>query len=614
MPPGIDPAEIRACADVLIASPAIAPSVRRARLLRYLIDRTLAGEGSQITEYGIGLDVFEKPPTFDPRMESIVRTESSRLRQKLKEYYAAEGRLDRILINLPSRSYVPVFTFSKPEAALSGIADVKRNRHLGLVAAFGIVGGLTAGLLVWNFNRAAGHPIGSLVVLPFQSLSADRRDDYLADGVTEELTNDVAQWKDIRIVARTSAAQFKDKGTDIREIGRKLKVDAVLEGSVAKQGDRIRITAQLNHTSDGYHLWSKAYDARSEDIMAVQQEIAQSIAATVRKLGGQAPQGVPRAPTTNPEALDLYLQGSYQRSRLTPDSLKRSVALFEASTRKDPTYARAFLALAGSEYELVSLTSESPFEGEPRAKVSLRKVLELDPRNADAHALLAKIAYDLDWTWPSAEREFQSALEQGARSDARASYGWALATRGRFSEAQAECQAAESSDPLGFGPRSCQFWTWYLQRKYPEARSVLRGMLDLNPDSLYAHALLGLIAAIQHDCGESQTQFGWVASKYAIPVTKIGLAYASACAGERERASRYLKEATTAKGLGYTSPYQLAIGYAFLDDKEAAIRYLRKSADDREGQIHYLKYDPVFDGIRSDPRYIELERMVGLDP
>jgi tetratricopeptide (TPR) repeat protein len=139
-------------------------------------------------------------------------------------------------------------------------------------------------------------------------------------------------------------------------------------------------------------------------------------------------------------------------------------------------------------------------------------------------------------------------------------------------------------------------------------------MLDLNPDSLYAHALLGLIAAIQHDCGESQTQFGWVASKYAIPVTKIGLAYASACAGERERASRYLKEATTAKGLGYTSPYQLAIGYAFLDDKEAAIRYLRKSADDREGQIHYLKYDPVFDGIRSDPRYIELERMVGLDP
>jgi adenylate cyclase len=251
---GIDSAEIRACADALLASPAFVSSGRRARHLRYLIERTLAGEGPQITEYGIGLDVFERPATFDPRIESIVRTEVSRLRQKLKEFYAAGGPTDRIVIEIPSRSYVPVFTLSKPGTPLTEMSAPKRNRRLAWMAAVGIVAGITAGLLAWKSHPAAGHSIRSLVVLPFQSLSADRRDDYLADGVTEELTNNVAQWKDIRIVARTSASQFKNKGADIREIGRKLNVDAVLEGSVAKQGDRVRITAQLNHTSDGYHL------------------------------------------------------------------------------------------------------------------------------------------------------------------------------------------------------------------------------------------------------------------------------------------------------------------------------------------------------------------------
>ena len=611
---GIDPTDIRATADALLASSAFAFSGRNGQLLRYLIERTLAGEGPQITEYGIGLDVFERPTTFDPRLESIVRTEVSRLRQKLKQFYATESPTVRIVIEIPSRSYVPVFTLSDRATPLTAMPAAERNRPLAWMAAVAIVTGIMAGLLIWKFQPAAGHFIGSLVVLPFQSLSADRRDDYLADGITEELTNNVAQWKDIRIVARTSAAQFKNKGADIREIGRKLHVDAVLEGSIAKQGNRIRVTAQLNHTSDGYHLWSKVYDLRSQDMMAVQQEIAGSIATTVRKLGGQVPQSVYPAPTTNSEALDLFLQGTYQYSRLTPDSLKKSIVLYQAAIRKDPNYARSFLSLAASEYELAVMTVESPSDASRRMKAALRKALELDPHIPDAHGLMAKIAYDLDWSWPTAEREFQFELERGSRSVSRASYGWALATRGRFAEAQAACQAAESSDPLGSGPRSCQFWTWYLQRKYPEARNVLRGMLDLTPDSLYAHALLGLIAAIQQDCIESQKQFGWVAGKYALPVAKIGLAYASACAGETQRARRYLKEAETSSGSGYTSPYQLALGYAFLDDKEASIRYLRKSAGDREGQIHYLKYEPVFDRLRSDPRYVELEKTVGLEP
>jgi tetratricopeptide (TPR) repeat protein len=298
---------------------------------------------------------------------------------------------------------------------------------------------------------------------------------------------------------------------------------------------------------------------------------------------------------------------------MTPDSLRKSVALFEEATRKDPSYARAYFALADAESELVGMTSEPALAGSERVRASLRKVLELEPNFPDAHGALAKIAYDSDWDWPHAEREFQLALDQGARSGTRASYGWALTTRGRFSDAQIQCQAAEGLDPLGIGPRTCQFWIYYFQHKYPEAKRVLTALLDMNPDSLYAHALLGLIAAIQHDCGESQAQFGTIAAKYTLPVTKIGLAYASACAGDATRAREDLREAEAMKGFGYTSPYQLALGYAFLNDKQEAIRYLRKSAADHEGQIHYLKYDPVFDGIRSDPQFRELEKMVGLE-
>ncbi len=646
---------IRAYLETVLAAPAFAPSPRRAKLLRYLVHRTLAGEGPQITEYGIGLDVFDKPAAFDPRLESLVRTEVSRLRQKLKDHYAGEGQADAFRIEFLPRSYVPLITIAPevitiapavitiapevitiapevitiapevitvapaagPPPAVSVEVEAPRPRKRNFsayLAALGIAAALAGGFAILRTRSTAGNQIKSLVVLPFENLSPNHENEYLADGLTEELTNVFAQWKDVRVVARTSAFQFKGKGADIREIGRKLNVDAALEGSVAKQGDRIRITAQLIGTSDGYHLWSKAYDARSEDMMAVQQEIAASIAGTAHNLDRTVPDRVATAPPTNPEALDLYLQGSYQLSRYTPDSVKKSILLFQSAGAKDPRYARAFLGIASAEFELIGLTAQPPLAGVERVRAALRKVLELDPRSADAHGLLAKIAYDYDWDWPTAEREFQLALEQGARPGIRAAYGWGLATRGRFSEAHHQCRIAQSADPLGMGPRSSQFWAYYFEHNYPQAKKTLRGLLDLNPDSIYAHALLGLIAALEKNCAESSTQFEWVARTYPMPVGKCGLAYASACRGDRARAVQYLKEAAAATKPMYTSPYQLALGYAFLHDKDKALAYLSQSAADREGQIHYLKYEPVFEELRSDPRYVALEKRVGIQP
>jgi TolB-like protein len=290
---------IRAQLEQVLSAPAFASSARRAQLLRYLVERALTDDHEGVNEYAIGVDVFGRPPSFDPRIESIVRTQVSRLRQRLAEYYADEGRQDRILIEIPLRSYTPAFVFRQERAATPAapapatqlLGPTQRRRPIAapiaamVAIAIAILLGVAIAALHLSSNRA-NLPIRSLVVLPFENYSADGAGQYLADGLTEELTNDFANWQEIHVVARTSAFQYKGKGADVRQIGRELGADAVLEGSLAKQGDHIRVTAQLNRAADGYHLWSQSYETRTLDMLTVQQEIAQAIAAAVRKLGG----------------------------------------------------------------------------------------------------------------------------------------------------------------------------------------------------------------------------------------------------------------------------------------------------------------------------------------
>ena len=256
------------------------------------MEHTLAGEGDKVSEYAIGLDVFQKPASFDPRIESVVRTEVSRLRQRLKDYYADEGRKDPIVIDFPQRSYAATFEFPKqadlqePQLIRRDTATfVNRGVILGGACAkfaahdscgFSRCRARVGGYEYWKSRSNPGGgklPLNSIVVLPFENYSVNGADQYLADGMTEELTNDLAEWRDLRVVARTSAYAFKGKGEDVRKIGKDLNVDAVLEGSFTKQGDRIRITAQLNRTSDGYHLWSHSYESQSSDLMAVQDQV-----------------------------------------------------------------------------------------------------------------------------------------------------------------------------------------------------------------------------------------------------------------------------------------------------------------------------------------------------
>lgn len=612
--------QIRAYLDALTASPAFTSSPRRTKLLRYLVEKTLAGNGEQISEYGMGLDVFDKPSSFDQRIESVVRNEVSRLRKQLKEYYAGEGRGDRIVIDIPMRSYCPVFEFrdvetsparSEPAPILAPVPPARHWKTVILWAGLAL-GVAAAGLVLWRVKNPSPGPLRSLAVLPFQNLSPQKENEYLADGMTEELTNDFAQWKDLRVVARTSASQFKGKAVDVREIGRRLNVDAILEGSFAKQGDRIRITAQLNRTSDGYHLWSKAYDARSGDVLGVQQEISQAIAATVRSLGQKLPEPAIHPTTTNLEAHDLYLRGSYVLSLKNTDSLTKGLALLEQAVNKDPNYAMAYLQIADTEFALLAAGMIPPDEGPRRIKTALENAIRADPRCAEAHGMMAGLIHSQDWDWPRAEAEFKLAIEQGAGAVTHSLYGWSLTTQGRFAEALTQLEIAQDLNPLGTGQRMNEASLFIFQRRYGDARNTINGLLREHPDMASAHGDLTTIAALERDCDAMQSQVDWeyrVDPKADLTLDRTGV---SACRGDEEPSRRYLSK--IAASAPPQASFDLAEASAYVHETNLALSFLEKAADAKISGILNMRVDPVFDGIRNEPRFIALEKRLGLQP
>jgi TolB-like protein/Tfp pilus assembly protein PilF len=617
--------EIRAYVRKLLTTPQFTLSSRRGQLLAYLVDHTLAGDADKINEYAIGLDVFQRPTTFDPRIESLVRTEFSRLRQRLKDYYAKEGSGDPIAIEFPPRSYAAAFEFrDAAEAAKPAVmpqlvpAAARPSRGLSRLALaisiLAVAAVAIAAYTAWKQHAAklaASGPIRALVVLPFENDSSNHEAEYIADGVTDELTNDLAQWRDLRVVARTSAFAFKGKGEDVRQIGRQLNVDAVLEGSFTKDGDQIRVTAQLNRTSDGYDLWSHSYDAQSSDLLHVEEQVANSIAAAIRQVGGSGTGAPPQIhlATTNPEALDLYLQAEYQYNIRTPDSLKMAAQLYGQAIEKDPNFARAYLGQAYSEIAQASLTTMTQMEMIPKAREAARRALELDPELGEAHGLLADMLYVRDRDWSESEIEFRRGLDLGAGAETRARYGWSLATRGRFTEAHEQDRLAAEQDPLSETPPLDEFFAYNFERKLDGQKKVLARMLKIRPDFLGAHALTVVMAVQQRDCATTRSEADWIANTYpAVPVTQTVLAFAAACEGNAAEAHSLIQQMIAAD----VPHYQVAIAYALLHDKDNAIDQLNKAADAYEMQVYYLRYDPFFDEIRTDPRYEAIEKRVGL--
>ena len=467
-------------------------------------------------------------------------------------------------------------------------------------------------------SATTGTSLPSIAVLSFTNMSADKDQEYFCDGMAEEIINALTRVEGLRVVARTSAFAFKGKSEDIREIGRKLDVRMVLEGSVRKAGGRLRITAQLINVADGYHLWSERYDRQMEDVFAIQDGISQAVVNTLKiKLVGERETVFVKRPTENLEAYNLFLKGRFFWSKRTEEGLKKGIQYFQQAIRKDPGYAFAYAGLADSYSLLCSYHILSPNDAIPSARVAATKAMELDNTLAEAYEALAHVRILHDWNWLDAEREFRRAIELNpAYATAHQRYSLYLTVMGQMDAAIAEIGRAQELDPLSLIINTDVGLVFYTAGQYDRAIEQCRQALEIDPNFSVAHFALGLTyeqrGMYEQAIAELQKA---ITLSGDLTVVKAALGHVYAASGNSREAKKVLDELHAVSKRRYVSPYSIAVIYAGLGENDRAVEWLQKSYEERSvWLIHlHLKVDPRLQMLHQDPRFLALLKKMGLE-
>ena len=464
----------------------------------------------------------------------------------------------------------------------------------------------------------SAHPkapkIASLAVLPLKNLSADPAQEYLADGMTEEVIGRLSMIRGLRVISRTSAMQFKDTRLSTPEIARKLGVDALVEGSVMREGNRIRVHAQLIRASTDEHFWSESYDRELGDALTLESEVAQSIAEKVEvTVTGEERARLVAARPVSPEAYESYLQGMFAKGNSKAEVEKR-IAWFDEAIRKDPTFAQAYLGLADSYENLGTVfVGAPPSETRPKVIKAARKALELDPDLAEAHVLLAGI-YMRQWKWAEADAEYKRALDLNP-NDAGAHDGvsdWLLC-HGHMEEALAWARRARELDPLGPSGHTIGFALFNAHR-YDEAIREFREVLVLRPDDRLPLWPLGWALIFNHQAKEAIPVLEKAASVTdRSPGVISALIWAYADAGRRADALRLLGELKKRQQMGYVPAGAFVNAYLGLGDNDEAFAWFERAYEEQSNILIFIKVSPWFDSVRGDPRFQDLVRRVGLN-
>ena len=453
----------------------------------------------------------------------------------------------------------------------------------------------------------------AIAVLPFVNSSADPENEYFSDGITDELITALTQVEGLRVASRTSVFALKNVKEDVRALGARLDVSAVLEGTVRKAGNQLRITVQLINAADGRTLWSERYDREMADVFAIQDEIAGTIVRTLRStLLGELGDPTPVRYTANVRAYSLYLKGRFWWNRRSQAAIKEGIRFFEQAIQEDPGYALAYSGLADSYALDLDYRGEPVIQGMERAGAEARKAIALDETLAEAHTSLGWVTFIYDWDWVGAGREFSRAIELNPRyATARQWHSWFLVAMGRFDEALAEGRAATELDPLSVSIRRSMGWLQYYARHFDAALENLRRALAMNPTSEETHRLLGLVYAQQGLYDEATASFREaVSNSEGDMLSFAGLGHVAALRGRRDEARAVLKELEERQRTRYVSPVALAMIQVALGDVDASFDLLEKAHQDRRGWLAYLRIEPILDPLRSDPRFQRLlERM-----
>jgi TolB-like protein/DNA-binding winged helix-turn-helix (wHTH) protein len=486
---------------------------------------------------------------------------------------------------------------------------------LGCVAALALMA-VTSVMLRSHTGHTSQTKIRSLAVLPLNNLSGDSSQEYLADEMTEELCGRLARIHDLRVISRTSVMRFKGTKLSVPEIARTLGVDALVEGSVIRQGNRIRVHAQLIRASTDEHLWADEYDGELGDVLTLESEVAQSIARRVEvKVTGEERARLIAARHVSPEVYESYLKAENEFSKSSSQAeLEQSIAYFEETIGKDPNFAPAYVGLAKAYERLGSvLGGAPPKETHPKMMSAVRKAIELDPDLAEPHVLLAEV-YQKQWQWSDAEAEFKRALELNS-NDAGAHVGYAkwLLCQGRTDEALAWVQRARELDPLGGagitpvgGVAITNGFILFYARRYDEA---IRELRNDDPDHWYLG--LALIANGQPD--EAIPVLEKALGPDRNPAVMGVLVRAYAHAGRRKEALRLLDELKRRQQKSYVAAAPFVNAYLGLGDNEQALAWLERAYEEQSNMLQLIKVHPYLDPLRSDPRFVDLVHRVGLD-
>jgi serine/threonine-protein kinase len=579
-----DPVPATAVRDQLtrvVNSPGFVSSARLCRFLTHIVNRTIDGDIDSLKEFSIAMEVFDRTSKYDPNIDAIVRVEARRLRAKLKAYYEeGQGTVDPVLIGLRPGSYVPVFRWLHAQPA-------KHREEIGAVPP----------------------PCRICVaVLPFVNMSPEPEQDYFCDGISEEITNSLTRISGLNVIARTSAFHFKGTNIDIREVGQRLGANLVIEGSVRKAGEHLRITAQAIQTESGHHVWSETFRRELQDVFAIQEEIAHSV-ADLLKLHMPEVQGP--APPSPPD-LDAYIR--YLRARFlihqqSPETLQAALEQLRRLTESYPDYGLAYSGMAAAGGLLAQFGMVSGCDVYPEVKANAERGYALDPESGDTCTVLGALRGWFEHRWDEAENLYNLALKlQPSHAPAHMFRAMALLCQGDIKAAESGLRRSTELDPLSASDCARMAYLHYVKGDYPTAAEHLRKSFELDRDYPEARLYEGLL----HFQQQRYDEVIQCLSPSDTPLEIGLLAAAHARGGSVSRAEERIERLHQLGGQQYVTP--LAEGFAAvgMGDFDLAFQCLDEAIDQKTNFVNLLAVEPFFHPLRADRRFAKLLKKLNL--
>lgn len=567
----------------IVNSSAFLSSVRLCRFLTHIVNRTIDGDLDSLKEFSIAMEVFDRSSDYDPNIDAIVRVEARRLRAKLKTYYEEEpGRSDPVLIGLRPGSYVPIFRrLDTPE---------RRGRQA---------------------LAAKTSPAGaSIAVLPFVNMSPEPSQDYFCDGISEEIINALTHVAGLKVIARTSAFQFKGVSLDVREVGRRLDADLVIEGSVRKAGEHLRISVQAIETESGHHVWSETFRRELNDVFAIQEEIAKSVVGLLGPLLPEARIRI-RAPVRNFEAYTRYLRARFLIHQQSPEALRAAVEQLRALTEAFPDYALGYSGIAVANGLLALFGVVSGQDAYPEIKANAERGYALDADAAETCSVLGNLRAWFEYRWDEADVLHARALQlQPGDAAAHTFRAMTSLCRGNIEAAESGLRRAAELDPLSASDCARMAYLHYIKGDDRAAANSLAQAFALDHDYPEARFYEGLLACHQGQFGRAIECLS--SSPFPLDMGLLAAAYARD--GASARAQNCIKNLRRLASKQYVTPLAEAFAAIGMEQFDLAFQSLDRAADHKTNFLNMLAVDPFFQPLRTDARFGRLLKRLNLSP